>query len=190
MYKAILFDFFDVIAPDFYRVWLEDNNLERTGKYLELAQNIDKGDITLEEYYIKLSSLSGQSVTSLQKEFENEIQLDHGVLKLIKKLSEHYKIALVTNSPANLVRLILQKNSLEHYFEEVIISGEVGYVKPDPEIFKLALEKLSVSPNEAIFIDDLLVYVQGAVSVGIKSIQFSNAPQLASDLRKIGLTFT
>jgi epoxide hydrolase-like predicted phosphatase len=187
MYKAILFDFFDVIAPDFYRVWLERNKLERTGEYLELAQDIDEGNITLEEYYIQLSSLSGQPAESLQNEFENEAKLNLELLELMAKLHKNYKTALLTNSPANLVRIILQENDLEQHFDEVIISGEVGYVKPDPMIYKLALGKLHVPAKEAIFIDDLLTYVKGAESVGIKSIQFSNISQLAKDLREVGL---
>lgn len=187
MYKVIIFDFFDVIAPDFYRVWLEKNGLQRTGKYLELAQEIDTGKITLDDYYACLSKLSGQSASSLRHEFEDNIQYDQGVLELIGSLHNNYTTALLTNSPANLVRLILQKNNLEHYFDEIIISGEVGYAKPEPKIFELALEKLQATAADAIFIDDLLSYVQGAESVGIAAIQFINVGQLKTDLNTYGI---
>ena len=188
MYKSILFDFFDVIAPDFYRVWLEKNGHERTGEYLALAQDIDNGKINLQEYYARLSKLSGQTAGSLQQEFENNVQFDTQVLQLIDNLHRNYRIVLVTNSPSTMVRIILQKNNLEHLFDEIIISGEVGYVKPDREIFELALQRMSILASEAIFIDDLQPYVDGAKRLGVTGIQFKHAEQLENDLQKLGIT--
>lgn len=187
MYKVLIFDFFDVLAPDFYRVWLEKNNLQRTGEYLKIAQDIDSGRITLDEYYRRLAIMSGQSAHSLRDEFENKVDLNHELFDLIKKLRRQYKIALLTNSPANMVRHILQNNNLEQYFDAIIISGEVGYVKPQPEIFQSALQEMQILPHEAIFIDDLTEYVAGAEQVGIKGIQYKSPEQLCDRLRQEGV---
>jgi HAD superfamily hydrolase (TIGR01509 family) len=188
MYRAILFDFFDVIAPDFYRLWLEKNGHERTGEYLALAQDIDSGKIGLRQYYAQLSKIGGQSADSLREEFENNVQFNNQFLRLIANLHQNYRTALVTNSPSNLVRLILQKNNLERYFDEIIISGEVGYVKPDRKIFELALRKMNVLASETIFMDDLQPYIEGAEILGITGIRFDNVKRLEDDLRKCGVS--
>jgi HAD superfamily hydrolase (TIGR01509 family) len=187
MYKAILFDFFDVIAPDFYRLWLEKNSYERTGDFLAVARDVDSGKISLAEYYNRLSKLSGQSEDSLQDEFENNTIIDKGVVSLIASLHVRYEVGLLTNSPANLVRIILQKNNLERHFDEIIISGEVGCTKPDRKIFELALEKLELPASATVFVDDLELYVRGAQSVGIAGIKFENPIQLRAELDAIGV---
>ena len=187
MYKAIIFDFFDVMAPDFYRVWLEKNGYERRGEFLKLAQEIDNGQINLKEYYSRLSSTSGQSAASLQDQFENKTRLDLNIIKLISTLGVNYKVGLLTNSPSNLVRLILQKSNLEKLFDDIVISAEVGCVKPNHQIFELALERLKIHASEAVFIDDLQPYVEGAEAVGIASIRFDNIHQLEIELKKLGL---
>jgi len=185
--KAIIFDFFDTIAADFYRVWLERNRFARTGEFLEIAQEIDAGSIELEEYYARLSKLSAIPANAIRQEFETETQLNYGMLELIDQLRENYRIALVTNSPQGLVRKILRSNDLEKYFDEVVISGEVGFVKPDPEVFRIALKKLDVDPAEAIFIDDLESYLEGAKEAGITGILFKEVGRLRRDLKKAGI---
>ena len=187
MIKAILFDFFDTIAADFYRVWLENSHYTRTGEFLAVAQAIDKGDIGVEEWYVRLSALSNQPADVIRQEFETKTQLNHRMLELIDELHGNYKTGLVTNSPQDLVRKILRTNNLEKHFDEIVISGEVGLVKPDPAIFEVALERLGVNAPKAVFIDDLESYLEGAKEVGIQGILFKDVDQLKADLMKLGV---
>lgn len=178
---------FDTVAADFYRVWLEHNHYPRTGEFLEVAKAIDRGGISLEEWYARLSKLSDQPANAIRQEFETKTRLNHGMLELIDQLRGGYQIGLVTNSPQGLVRKILQTNDIEKYFDEIVISGEVGLVKPDLKIFQVALKRLNVSAAEAVFIDDLESYLEGAKEAGILGIQFKNIDQLKSDLKKTGI---
>ena len=188
MIKAILFDFFDTIAADFYRVWLERNHYSRTGEFLDVAQAVDRGDISLNEWYARLSKLSGQPADTIRQEFETKTQLNDSMIELIDQLRDGYQIGLVTNSPQGLVRKILQINNIERYFDEIVISGEIGLIKPDPKIFKVALKKLNLSATEVVFVDDLENYLEGAKQAGIPGILFTDIDQLKSDLRKAGVT--
>lgn len=189
MIRALIFDFFDVIAPDFYRVWLENNGYTRTDKFLKVAKAIDKGEIDLEEYYKRLSALSGQSPSDIREEFEMKTHVNKDILLLIDQLHKHYRIGLVTNSPQGLVRIILQNNNIEKYFDEIIISGEVGIVKPNPRIYELALEKLKATPSETVVVDDLESYVSSARNQGIIGIQFTTVIKLKEELEKLKLRF-
>jgi putative hydrolase of the HAD superfamily len=55
-------------------------------------------------------------------------------------------------------------------FDAVLISGEVGLRKPEPEIYLLAAERLGLSPKDCVFVDDLKINVRGAVAVGMVGI--------------------
>ncbi|PIR04638.1 MAG: hypothetical protein COV57_03370 [Candidatus Liptonbacteria bacterium CG11_big_fil_rev_8_21_14_0_20_35_14] len=68
------------------------------------------------------------------------------------------------------------------YFDEVIISAEVGINKPDPKIYSLALDKIKSNPEESIFIDDLEKNLEPAKKLGIATILYENPKQLEKNL--------
>jgi len=55
-------------------------------------------------------------------------------------------------------------------------------MKPDPRIYHLALEKLGVRPEEAVFLDDMLINVQAARSIGMSAIQFTQPEKTLEEL--------
>jgi HAD superfamily hydrolase (TIGR01509 family) len=74
---------------------------------------------------------------------------------------------------------------LQRFFDVVVISAEVGMVKPDPAIYHLTADKLGVSPAECIFIDDRQVYVQAAVNIGMPSIYNESFQQIKTELTRL-----
>ena len=179
--------FFDTLAADFYRVWLERNGYEREGQFLKIAQAIDGGLIKLPEYYQQLAAASSQSARAIQQEFERETAIDHDMFAFIHQLHGKYTIGLLTNSPQGLVRIILQRHNLEQYFDDIVISGEVKLVKPDPKIFELAGRKMNVLATEAIFIDDLSECLHGAEQIGMTTILFQGLDKLKANLEALGV---
>jgi epoxide hydrolase-like predicted phosphatase len=108
--------------------------------------------------------------------------LDTELLDFIRALRPRYKTALLSNAWSDLRRYITEELKIVDAFDEVVISAEVGLAKPDAQIFQLALDRLEVAAEEAIFIDDLLVNVEGARAVGLQAIQFRSAAQVKADL--------
>ena len=74
-----------------------------------------------------------------------------------------------------------------HWFDGKVISGEIGILKPDLEIFKFLMTSYNLTPQETVFIDDKLVNVEAAKELGIHGIHFKNASILRKDLRKLKL---
>ena len=72
-------------------------------------------------------------------------------------------------------------------FEDIVISGVVRLVKPDPRIYHLALDRFSVRAEEAVFIDDMPANVAAAESVGLTAIRFTGAAELTRRLATLGL---
>ncbi|MFB3895156.1 MAG: HAD family hydrolase, partial [bacterium] len=83
-----------------------------------------------------------------------------------------YKLAVVSNATSGrLIRQAMAMRDLTRYFETIIVSAEVGYRKPHPKIFQLAMDFLNVTPEQTVMVGDLLEFdVIGANNLGIKSI--------------------
>jgi HAD superfamily hydrolase (TIGR01509 family) len=73
---------------------------------------------------------------------------------------------------------------LERYFDVVVLSYEVGCIKPDPEIFRITLRKLGARPEEALFVDDRAVNVAAAEKVGIRGFRFAG-PRPIERLKRV-----
>jgi len=71
-------------------------------------------------------------------------------------------------------------------FRDIVVSGTEKMVKPDPAIYRLAIERFGIDPAGAIFIDDVAKNVAGAESVGIAGHQFVDAATLERELVRLG----
>ena len=72
-------------------------------------------------------------------------------------------------------------------FDYALLSYELGLCKPDPEFFRSGLERLAISPEECVFIDDRKENVEAAQTLGIAGTQFVSTQQLELDLGDMGL---
>lgn len=91
------------------------------------------------------------------------------VLRELKSMG--LKIGIISNSPIAFHRRVLSRNGLLHFFDDIVISCEVNYRKPNPKIFKIALKRLDVKPSEAVFIgDSLSVDIVGAKKAGLVAV--------------------
>lgn len=170
MYKAIIFDFFDVIHRDPFRHWLKQSGLERNGDLHETSRLLDIGAISDEEFYKRLSESSGQPSQTVKVIYEDTTFIDYEMIELIKRLKHTYKTGLLSNSSIEYLRQIIRQHELEALFDVITVSAEVRLIKPDPKIFAHILDKLGVPATEAIFIDDNPKNVEAAAKLGIESI--------------------
>lgn len=77
------------------------------------------------------------------------------VREMLLRLKGEYRIGLVSNfDDTDTVHQVLTREGVDHCFETVIISSEIGIRKPRPEIFLAACEKIGVAPAECLFIGD------------------------------------
>jgi len=70
---------------------------------------------------------------------------------------------------------------------DVIVSGEVGLAKPDPEIFRYALERFDLKAADTVMIDDNQDNLDSAATVGLSTVLFTTAEQLRTDLGRLHL---
>lgn len=100
------------------------------------------------------------------------ISLPDGVRELLNRLSGRFRLALLSNYPCGTsIRDSLDKVGLTAMFESIVVSGDIGFVKPHPRPFEVLLESLNVSSSECVLIgDNWLADIQGAKRIGMKAI--------------------
>ena len=105
-------------------------------------------------------------------------------VELIKELKGQYKLAMLTNAPSRYsLDQRFKPGELDELFEEVVISGEVGWDKPAPEIYTMTVEKLGVLPEECLFIDDVPSFTEAAAAMGMKTITYVNVPEIITAIK-------
>lgn len=112
--------------------------------------------------------------------------VDHS-LELLRELRDAgYRQVGVTNFSAETFPKIRGYEHLD-LLDHVVVSGQVGLMKPDPAIFALALEHAGVEADRAVFVDDSMPNVEGARRVGIHAIHFVGVAELRRDLAELGV---
>lgn len=128
------------------------------------------------------------SAKGLGDAFWSGDRLDEEFVALIHHLrDEGYRTALLSNAPSHL-RHLVEELSIADAFDEIVISGCEGVMKPDLAIFELALARLGVRAEEAVFVDDFRVNVAAARRVGLHAARFRGLAPLRKQLRELGVS--
>ena len=99
------------------------------------------------------------------------------MFEVLDTLKGKYKLGMITNGYSSVQREKIKSVGIEHYFEDIIVSGELEFAKPDPRIFQLSCEHLEVKPEEAVFIGDYYPNdIAGAISANIMPIWINDNP--------------
>jgi len=194
-YSAIVFDLGQVIVPFDYKYFVEKVNKHKSGigeTFLELYnqnysihRNYEKGLITEAVFISKMLEYLDDCIDgeTFCKYWSDIFSVDEKVVSLLPELKKRFKLFLISNTNS-----IHKKYGFEHYeflklFDKLFLSHEVGFIKPEKEIYQ-AVEKVSGFPSEEhIFIDDILEYVNVAKSLGWDGIQFLGYDDLVKNLK-------
>lgn len=98
-----------------------------------------------------------------------------GVTEVLTMMKKQYRLAAVSDGQSLWARPELRAAGLEKFFEFVIVSGDHGFRKPDKRMFDLALERLQISPSEAVYVgNDMYRDISGAGNAGMKTVFFKS----------------
>ena len=111
-----------------------------------------------------------------------------GTVAILAELRERgTKLYFLSNYSAETYKLALTRFEFLSWFADGIVSGEHGVIKPDPAIYKLAIERFAIDPARAIFIDDMAINAAAARPFGIHGIHFTSPDALRQELVELGL---
>jgi epoxide hydrolase-like predicted phosphatase len=195
--KAILFDYGSVLVQlvdETPRRQLADRYgipLKRIYTLLfdtEASIQAALGEISMEHHWRAIHEIlrtpPGERVEFI-RQFWAADGLNHELVEALPALREHYRLGLLSNANDDLRAMLVERWQIDGLFDDMIISAEVGLLKPDRRIYELAVKRLDVQPDEAVFIDDMPVNIEGARIAGLEAIQYLSNSQVFEDLGRI-----
>ena len=131
----------------------------------------------------KLNDLYKEVSSSKEFNFSNHFKLNQEILNFISSLRKKYTLAIYTtdilqNDPA-------VKPTLEEIFHHIFAANDLSINKREPEGYFVIAKKLEVSPEEILFVDDLMANITAAHKAGVQTIQFTTNEDLFENLRKL-----
>lgn len=100
----------------------------------------------------------------------------------VERLLGQKRLVLLSNTHDLHVRWCQERVPLLHRFDALVLSCEVGLVKPEPGIYQRALDAAKVAPEEAVFFDDVERFARAAEAVGMHGRVFTTVAQFRADL--------
>ena len=197
--KAIIFDLGRVIVPfDFNRGYekisvlcgVPASQISALISPTRLVQQFECGQLEPRAFVSQLSAhLKMEPTYEEFCEIWSSIFLPHTLVreKLLEGLAKNYRLVLLSNTNAIHFEMIRENYPLLRHFHSFVLSYEVGAMKPDPLIYRRAVEEARCLPEECFFTDDIAEYVEGAKRQGIDAVQFESGEQIESELRARGV---
>jgi putative hydrolase of the HAD superfamily len=160
--------------------------IEKDPRWLDWQE----GRISPRDWHLHLTKRLGASLTFEQFSEVWNRALDPNPIhseSFLENLSKNYRLALLSNTDPIHMSQEEARFPFFRFFPIRIYSYRVGASKPDPLIYRQALQACKVRAEEAVYIDDVAAYAEAAHRLGMTGIVFQSPEQLQSDLRKIGI---
>jgi epoxide hydrolase-like predicted phosphatase len=149
---------------------------------------LERGEMTVPDFEVQLAAkLQGASAGPVQARglldrMFTHFEHAHAMNALVRRAHEGgVRTALLSNSWGN----AYPREGWDDMFDAVVISGEVGLRKPEPEIFHLACRLIDLPPAACVFVDDMAVNVEAARSLGMVGIQHHAYEETAAELERL-----
>jgi epoxide hydrolase-like predicted phosphatase len=194
--EAVFFDLGGVIlrtehqAPREHLAERLDLSYEDLGRLIfesESARQASLGKITTEQHWEAVAARLGRpasEIASLRDDFFGGDILDLELLDFIRSLRPNRRTGLISNGWKDLRDYVI-RNKFDDAFDALVISAEVGLLKPDPRIYELALRKLGAEPGRSVLVDDTAKNVEAARALGMSGVLFRTPDQMRLDLESI-----
>lgn len=200
MTNVILTDLDGVIriwSPEIHRkaeraTRLPEGAIPRVAFSDDLLLLVITGQISDDEWRRRIADLLSEDFPEANAERAVELwsaspgEVDLEVLGILRACRKRARLVLISNATSRLPS-DLQRLGIAGDFDYIINSSEVGFTKPDPNIYFTALDTVGATPNQALFIDDNAGHVAAATRLGIAGYTYTGADGLRQKLDHLGL---
>jgi HAD superfamily hydrolase (TIGR01549 family) len=189
MYKAVIFDFFGVFCPDITLEWFKQTVPDFESKLPEFqafCTQSDYGKLSKHDFFQNVSALAGVSSDEMMKGVEAQTIINTELVDYTRNsVKPNYKTACLSNGTHEWTLNVITEHGLSDLFDEIVLSGDLGIVKPSSEIYQATLQKIGVSAHDAIFTDDRQSNINAADVLGIRSLLFKDTSTFMKDFESL-----
>ncbi len=199
MIKAVIFDLGRVIVPfDFGRGYsriaaltgLDQAEVPERIRPTGLVERLESGAIEPREFVRRISEVLGLSCGYEEFcEIWSSIFLPATLIpeEMLARIASRFRLVLLSNTNAIHFDMIRANYPHLRHFHALVLSHEVGAMKPSPRIYEQAVAAAGCRPEECFFTDDVAEYVEGARRYGIDAVQFESVAQIERELKQRGV---
>lgn len=186
MIKAVVFDCFGVLVTE---AWLPfkakyfGDDPALMDQATEISHRANSGLISQADFINQVAELAGVTPDEVSAFISRNVP-DEKLFEYIKELKTDYKIGFLSNIAADYLRRMFSAEQLE-LFDDISLSFEHGFVKPQPEAYQRAAEGLGVPIEQAIMVDDQERNVTGAREAGMQAILYKDFDQFNAELKEL-----
>ena len=172
------------------RLGLMQNTLENRVFGGEISLRGQCGEIGEEEFWQAVArdldcARIGLTPLTFRDEFFADDFLDEELVAFIRSVRPQLKTGLISNAWSGLRDMIHTTVPIADAFDALVISAEEKMMKPDPRIYQLALDRLGVCADEAIFLDDVQENIAACQALGMQGVHFKSSEQAQRDIRAL-----
>ena len=188
MIKAIIFDCFGVVLTDALQIVREELALTDPTGALAITDIVaanNRGMLDPKESNQQIAEILGLSVDEFRAKIASGEVRNTALLNYIVQLKKEYKTAMLSNIAGSSLRRRFPNDELSTYFDVVVASGDIGYVKPEASAYEAVAEQLGVRLDECVFTDDRELFCSAAEGVGMRAIVYAGFAQFRSELQAL-----
>ncbi len=195
MIKAFLFDYDGVITKGVDNEWVAGRLSRNLGVPIEAASlwmkeiwpGFLRGTIAEDQIWGQIEEKYGSPITESQKDVWfvwKELEPIPEMIELVRSLKNDGYIVGVLSNVFSVTQEVIMAHGGYDAFDFAVTSCDVGFRKPEPDIFHAALRRLeSIKPEEVIFLDDREANVTAAEKLGLQSIYVANQDAAIRDIK-------
>ena len=175
--KNVIFDLGKVLINfDFSSFWVSIG-AEKCERFLDEAQEpillFEAGKISRQQFYNEVKKIYNfhMNIQDFEKIWCNVFSEKSQMIEMAKKINRKYEIFIFSNTDEIHFPFIWEAFPSIHFFKDnLMLSYEIGSVKPELDSYERALNKFGLKPMECLFIDDRPINIQIAESLGMKGV--------------------
>ncbi len=187
MIKAVILDCFGVLVgtgfDDTYSLAGGDPIKDKQFIH-DILLRANYGQISREEFGKELTDKLGITIEDWRKAAQISEKPNEELLKYALSLKPKYKVGILSNVNSGVIEHKIDKKYLDQ-FDAVVVSADAGVVKPWPEAYEYAANKLGAKLEECIFTDDNVGFIEAAKQIGMKAFLYQNTKQCIEQIEKL-----
>ena len=155
--------------------------------WLDVNKGILSDAQAIEEYHQRLG-LDRKRLQNMMEIAKTSLIPIEGSFRLLKQLHEaNYPLYALTDNTHTFMKYLRKTYDFWELFSGVVVSADVGYIKPSVEIYEYLLTHYHLKPSSTVFIDDVSSNIMMAKTMGMAGIVFENTQQCILDLRQLNI---
>jgi epoxide hydrolase-like predicted phosphatase len=196
--KGLLVDYGGVLTTnvfDSFRTFCEEEGLDPDTikrrfrddpRALECVRGLERGELGAEDFserFGEMLELDPDRRLGLVERMFGHIQPDDRMVAAVRRArAQGLRTGLISNSMG---AGRYDRSSFPELFDGVVISGDEGIHKPEPEIYELGCERVGLAPADCVFVDDLRENCEGAEAVGMTAVLHRGAERTLPQLEDL-----